>query len=285
MKLVTSIYTLEELELLRDKLDYALIHIPHYSVNYKDINIDKALDYCFNNMIKPILSLNRIFHPGDLEGVEKLISKYKNNNEVLFYIADLGALNICIKNNIISRVIYNPETMITNYLDMNEYYSFGVDSIGVSNEITLNDLNKISEVNNNIFYQVFGKRLMFYSRRKLLTLYGEKNNTNYPKNNVYLREITRNDYLPIVENDEDTLIYRSYNISLLPYIDELSIKYAYIESFDMDMNKFKTVNSIFYDYLNNHIDLANAKIMLNELELNIQDGFIYQDSVYQKEEF
>ncbi len=285
MNLVTSIYTQNELELLGDKLDYALIHIPHYSINYKDINIDEALDYCFKNMIKPILSLNRIFHPADLEGIRNIISKYKDNNDILFYIADLGALNLFIKEGIISRVIYNPETMITNYLDMNEYYSFGVNSIGVSNEITLNDLNKIAEVNNNIFYQIFGKRLMFYSRRKLITLYGEKNNTVYPKTNVYLKEATRTDYLPIIENDEDTLIYRSYNISLLPYIDELNIKYAYIESFDMDINKFKIVNAIFYDYLNNKMDLSLAKIKLNELDINIEDGFIYQDSVYQKEEF
>ena len=266
MNLVTSIYTLDELKRLKDKLDYALIHIPFYSVNYKDIDIDMALDYCEKNKIKPILSLNRIFHPGNLDGVAEIINKYKNT-DCMFYIADLGALNLFIKAGIISRVIYNPETMITNFLDMNEYSSLGVDACGISNEITINDLNKISEVNNNIYYQVFGKRLMFYSRRKLVTLYGEKNGEVYPKSDIYLRESTRTDYFPIIENENGTLIYRSYNISLLPYIDALNIKYAYIESFDIDIDKFEAVNSIFYD------------------ELKIEDGFIYKDSIYQKEEF
>ena len=284
MNLVTSIYTLDELSLLKNKLDYALIHIPFYSVNYKDIDIDMALDYCKNNNIKPILSLNRIFHPGDLDGVLKIINKYKNE-DVLFYIADLGALNLFIKNNIVNKVIYNPETMITNYLDMNEYYSLGVNACGISNEITINDLNKISEVNNNIYYQVFGRRLMFYSRRKLISLYGKKNNIEYPKNNTYLRESTRTDYFPIIENENGTLIYRSYNISLLSYLDSLNIKYAYIESFDMDMNIFEKVNEIFYDVIHNNISLMNAKIKLNELNIKIEDGFIYKDSVYQKEEF
>ena len=284
MNLVTSIYTLDELKRLKDKLDYALIHIPFYSVNYKDIDIDMALDYCKKNKIKPILSLNRIFHPGNLDGVAEIINKYKNT-DCMFYIADLGALNLFIKAEIISRVIYNPETMITNFLDMNEYSSLGVDACGISNEITINDLNKISEVNNNIYYQVFGKRLMFYSRRKLVTLYGEKNGEVYPKSDIYLRESTRTDYFPIIENENGTLIYRSYNISLLPYIDTLNIKYAYIESFDIDIDKFEVVNSIFYDVIKKNITLENAKIKLNELELKIEDGFIYKDSVYQKEEF
>ena len=284
MDLVTSIYNLCELEILKDKLDYALIHVPFLSINYKNINIDEVLDFCNKNKIKPILSLNRIFHPADLAKVEELINKYKDTG-ALFYIADLGALNLFIKTNLVNRVIYNPETMITNYLDMNEYYSFGVNAIGVSSEITLNDLNRIAEVNNNIFYQVFGKRLMFYSRRKLISLYGEQSNKEYPLNNVYLRESTRNDYFPIIENENNTLIYRSYNISLLPYLDEINIKYAYIESFDLDINTFKNINSIFYDYIHGNINLTLAKIKLNELNINIEDGFIYNDSVYQKEEF
>ena len=284
MNLVTSIYTLDELMMLKNKLDYALIHIPFYSVNYKDIDIDMALDYCKNNNIKPILSLNRIFHPGDLDGVSEIINKYKNE-DLLFYIADLGALNLFIKNKIESKVIYNPETMITNFLDMNEYYSLGVNACGISNEITISDLNKISDINNNIYYQVFGRRLMFYSRRKLISLYGKKNNTEYPKSNTYLRESTREDYFPIIENENGTLIYRSYNISLLSYLDSLNIKYAYIESFDMDMNIFKEVNELFYDVIHNNISLMNAKIKLNELNIKIEDGFIYKDSVYQKEEF
>jgi len=284
MNLITSIYTLDELELLKNNLDYALIHIPGLSLNYKEINVKEALDFCYDNKIKPVLSLNRIFHPKDLEDVSDVINEYKDY-DLLFYIADLGALNLFLKAGIINKVIYNPETMITNYLDMNEYYSLGVNSIGVSSEITLNDLMKISEVNNNIFYQVFGKRLMFYSRRHLISLYGEKSNNNYPKENVYLRESTREDYFPIVENDNGTLIYRSYNISMMPYMDELNIKFAYLESFDMDIDLFKKVNRIFYDVVNKNIDLMYAKIKLNELELDIDDGFIYKDSVYQKEEF
>ena len=283
MNLVTSIYKIEDINLLKDYLDYALINVPKYSINYKDIDVDKAVKLCDENNIKVILSINRIMHPGDLNNVEELINKYKNN-DVLFYIADLGVLNILKKYDLLNKVIYNPETMITNYLDL-KLYNDMVLACGVSNEITLEDLKMMyDKTNSNIFYQGFGLRLMFYSRRKLISLYGNKNNTTYPKENVYLREITRTDYMPIIENEENTLIYRPYYISLLDKLNEITfVKFLYIESFNIDMDLFKDINRMFYESIKND-KLLYVLPEFNSLKLNIEDGFIYKDSVYQKEE-
>ena len=283
MNLVTSIYKIEDINLLKDYLDYALINVPKYSINYKDIDVDKAIKLCDENNIKVILSINRIMHPGDLNNVEELINKYKDK-DVLFYIADLGVLNILKKYDLLNKVIYNPETMITNYLDL-KLYNDMVLACGVSNEITLEDLKMMyDKTNSNIFYQGFGLRLMFYSRRKLISLYGNKNNTTYPKENVYLREITRNDYMPIIENEENTLIYRPYYISLLDKLNEIKfVKFLYIESFNIDMDLFKDINRIYFEAIKND-KLLYVLPEFNSLKLNIEDGFIYKDSVYQKEE-
>ena len=283
MNLVTSIYKIEDINLLKDYLDYALINVPKYSINYKNIDVDKAIKLCDENNIKVILSINRIMHPGDLNNVEELINKYKDK-DVLFYIADLGVLNILKKYDLLNKVIYNPETMITNYLDL-KLYNDMVLACGVSNEITLEDLKLMyDKTNSNIFYQGFGLRLMFYSRRKLISLYGNKNNTTYPKENVYLREITRTDYMPIIENEENTLIYRPYYISLLDKLNEIKfVKFLYIESFNIDMDLFKDINRIYFEAINND-KLLYVLPEFNSLKLNIEDGFIYKDSVYQKEE-
>ncbi len=283
MNLVTSIYKIENINLLKDYLDYALINVPKYSINYKDIDVDKAVKLCDENNIKVILSINRIMHPGDLNNVEELINKYKDK-DVLFYIADLGVLNILKKYDLLNKVIYNPETMITNYLDL-KLYNDMVLACGVSNEITLEDLKLMyDKTNSNIFYQGFGLRLMFYSRRKLISLYGNKNNTTYPKENVYLREITRTDYMPIIENEENTLIYRPYYISLLDKLNDIKfVKFLYIESFNIDMYLFKDINRIYFEAIKND-KLLYVLPEFNSLKLNIEDGFIYKDSVYQKEE-
>ncbi len=285
MRLVTSIYTIEDIENMHDYIDYALVAVPHLSVYYKDIDVKKAVDLLNKYNKNIILNINRIMHPSDIEKVISVYKEYLNTN-ILFYISDLGALNEAIKLGIEKRIIYNPETMITNYLDFNEYSSLGVLSCGVSSEITLNDLKLIYEkTNKSIFYQVFGRRLMFYSRRHLISLYETKNNDKYPHVDAYLKESTRQDYLPINENEECTTIYRSYNINLIDKLNELSfIDFAYLETAFLDNNSKNIVAKAYFDAIKNNGNLNELSDLLNNLGLEYQDGFFYKDSVYQKEE-
>jgi len=285
MKLLTSIYTIEELNKLIDSIDYALINVPKYSLIYKDIDIDLAISILSKNNKGIVLSINKIMQPFDILEIDKFIDKYKDLN-LLFYVSDLGVINLFIKKNIINKVIYNPETMITNYLDLKEYYSLGINSIGISNEITLSDLIKMNNlVNSKLLYQVFGYRLMFYSKRYLVSLYEKQSNINIIKNDLYLKEITRDDYFPIIENDNGTFIYRPYLISLLDKINEINfLEFLYVESLYIDIDLFKKINEIYYDVIKNNSNLDDNINKLKELKLNIKDGFIYKDSVYQKEE-
>jgi hypothetical protein len=45
------------------------------------------------------------------------------------------------------------------------------------------------------------------------------------------------------------------------------------------------VLKIYNKYINNEINLDDALSLISSLDLNIEDGFTYKDSVYQKEEF
>lgn len=286
MKLVGLLYQLEELDNLKDKLDCVMIEVDYLSnpkfSNYNHIDmIKKSLQY----NIKPILKFNRMIHPKEIDIVKNIINEYINY-DCLFYITDLGLLNLFKKLNLVNKVIYDPITMICNSLDAKNYSDFGVESIGVSNEITLEDLNLIiNKTNVNTFYQVFGYRLMLHSRRYLVSLYEEKINHKFDKKNMVLEESTRNDIYPIVENEQGTLIYRSGIISLIKEIKDMKIEYAYFDHFNINNDTYNEIINIYYDYLNDNIDLSLAKQKLELLNLNFSDGFSYKDSVYQKEEF
>lgn len=284
LRLVTSLYNLNQIEYLLDLIDYALVNVPKLSIHYENINIDDAINLLKKNNKGIILNINRIMHDSDLDLVDSLFNKYLNDNEILFQIADLGVLNIAKKLKIENRIIYNPETMVTNYLDLEIYNSFNINAVGISSEITLNDVILMKNHTNNIFYQLFGLRLMFYSKRRLITLYGNKNNEIYPKE-AFLKETTRNDYFPIYENENGTYIYRGYNINYLSDIDKLDfIKYGYIESLNLKLDDLKAVLAAFNDTINNYEHKAINVKKINDLGINIADGFKYKDSVYQKEE-
>jgi hypothetical protein len=79
-------------------------------------------------------------------------------------------------------------------------------------------------------------------------------------------------------------MYRSYYISLLKELSQMKdFTYGYLESYRVDNDTVKKVLDIY----KNAIDGKNIDELISEfnsLNLNVEDGFTYKDSVYQKEE-
>lgn len=281
--LVSAIYNMKELNKLNGLIDGAVLNTKDYSLIYDNLDLDLAYSFCLNNKILPIISLNKMFYPNELDNIKDIYLKY---DKALFLITDLGLYHIAKGLNLENKLIYNPETMLTNYLDLKLYSSLGFNALAMSLEIPFKDvIYAKEETNADLFYMVFGKRMMLYSRRKLLSLYKEKANINLPNSTMYLKEVNREDYFPIIENENGTKIFRSYIVSYLDLLDKDYFKYNYLDSFDIDFDIFKKVVTIYKNYLDKKIDKEEAIKNLNELNLNIEDGFKYKDSVYQKEEF
>lgn len=279
-----SIYDNESLELYSDYIDAAILMVKDYAITYQNLDLEKALELCENKNIIPILGINRIMHPSDIDNIIDFINKYHNQN-VLFYVSDIGLLEYAKKNNISNKFIYNPETMITNGIDLKMYNNeFMPNAIGMSLEITIEDfIHATKDFDGSLFYQIFGTHLMFYSNRRLISLYEDKNNTKYPHEKLYLKEITRNDLFPIIENDYGTQIYRSYSICYLKYLNQLNLKYEFIESLYLDKKIMVEVLKIIKAFKFDN-DLSKAMASIKSLNININDGFSLKDSVYQKEE-
>lgn len=284
MRLITSIYTKEQLNHLKDYLDYALLESKEASLNYKDLDLMDAIGFCRNNSIGIVLSMDKIYQPKTINTAKEFLEKYKDLCNY-FYVTDLGVCNLAIKLGIANKIIFDPKTMITNSLDFSIYASYGFHALGISSEIMLKDtLAIIHKCNKNSFYQVFGLRLMFYSKRHLISLYSEKNNEKYPKEDVLFKEATRNDYFPGFENQNGTVMYRSYLISLLKELGNMQdITYGFLESYTVNDDTMKKVLSIYKNALDG-MDIKILEAEFNSLGLNIEDGFTYKDSVYQKEE-
>lgn len=284
MKIVCSIYQIEQLHRLKDTIDYAILMVPNISLNYMDLDIDLAISYCLDNHIGIILAIDKLYLPKEIDLISKFIDKYQNLCDY-FYITDLGIGNLMITKKCQNKVIFDPKTMICNSLDLNIYNSLGFEALGLSSEITKEDILSIyDKTKANIFYQIFGYRLMFYSKRNLISLYEKKNNALYP-HEAYLKEATRNDYFPILENENGTLIYRSYLISYMEYLDEIKdLKYGFIESYLLDLDKLEIITKTFKGLLNKEITIDMARLNILKLDLHIEDGFMFKDSVYEKKE-
>lgn len=284
MKLVSAIYNLKQLNKCLEYIDGAILNNKDTSLIYEDLDLDKAILLCKNNNVLPIISINKMLYPDDLNFIKQFMNKYKDN---LFLATDIAVYMIALELNIVDRIIFDPQTMVTNQLDLKEYSNLGFDAVAMSLEIPITDVyTSIKNQNTSVFYQVFGHRLMFYSKRKLISLYEEKADIKASRDHLYLRESTREDYIPTIENKNGTMMYRPYLISLINNFEIIKeFKYAYLESLYLDDNLYISVLKIYKELNDGIISLDTAINEINKLGLNIQDGFTYQDSVYQKELF
>ncbi len=276
MKLVASIYHMDELNDIKDYVDAILMDTSLIDLE----NIEKIISMG----LTPILKYNMMVHPFEIEKYEGYFLKYKDT-ACLFYITDLGLAHLLKGMHLIHRTIFDPVTMITNHLDVESYMAYGFQAVGISNEITLRDVKTIYDTTKApLYYQIFGYRQMLHSRRKLVSLYLEKINQTSNLENLSLEEVTRNEKYPIIENERGTFIYRSYAISLLKELTSLPVEYAVLESLFIPAEEYKKCLSLFFEVYHGK-DSALAQEEFKALGIPTQDGFSYKDSVYMKEEF
>lgn len=234
----------------------------------------KAIQDVINLGIKPILNFYCLLNPKQLE--EKIVALLEfQEMDCLFYVTDLGLAYHLKKLGLEQRVIYDPTTMITNTLDAKEYALKNFLAVGISNEIPLRDAILIAKEVPS-FYQLFGYRLMFYSARRLISLYGDKNKIPYSNGFYELKEASRDEHFLVKQDDNGTIVYRGYMIDILKHLDEMNAAFGYLSSVGMKEEDYKNVVEA---YLKRDIE------KLSKLSLPIQDGFTYQDSVFQKEDF
>lgn len=282
MKMTAAIYNKAQLEAVINNIDAAILMMPHYAYVYENLDIDEAIKYCKEHNVEPIIALQRVVMENELDEVALLINKYGGYK---FIVSDLGVVQLFKDRNRIKDVIYDPTTLVCNSLDLGLYASLGFDAVGMSNEIPLIDvITGYKFTKAKMIYQVWGRKMMYYSKRRLLSTYEKYRDISFKKDCLVLKEEKRDYEIPVYENENGTYCYRPYNISLLKEMDNLSfLEYAYFESLNMSIEDYSKIISIYRSVANKEMDIETATKELEALNLPIEDGFAYSDTVHVKE--
>lgn len=282
-KIVIPIYRNEDIDKLIALADEFILMTPHYAYVYDDsLDIDKAIELIKSHNKTPIIAINRIIMEDELNELSFFIDKYKGCD---FTVSDLGLVELFIEKGLIQNVTYDPVTLVCNGEDLKIYNSFGFKNIALSNEIPLLDVKSSYDKSSApIFYQIFGRKLMYYSKRKLVSAYEEYRNLDFKKEKLSLVEEKRNYHIPLFENENGTYCYRHYFISLLKELNNLKyLDSMYLESITLDIDTFVKVLNAYRDVLENKINIEEGLEIINSLSLDIEDGFIYSDTIHIKE--
>ncbi len=280
--LVGVLENVSDLKYLETYLDFILIRSKSFSAYYNNsFSIDEIINISKITSKKLILDISLMLENKDMPLMNELVNKTKDLNIYYLYM-DLGFFKILKDNNIESKGIYDPKTLITNQLDAKFYLDFNMLGVGISNEITISDMKQIIEYNQNkIFLKSFGYHQMFYSKRKLISLYANHTNKDIKidKLNMYLKEDKREDFYHIYESERGTLIFRPYVLSYLDEINELKPNFVFLDDIFLDKGTYFKVVKLFDAKINQ----KKIDYDLDSLNLKLEDGFKFKDTVYQKE--
>ena len=235
MKIISVLEDIKNIDNL--KLCDEIILPSIYSIFYKKaFNKDEIIKIVNENKdMKFILGLDGIIDESILDDVIKLIEDLKeldldilfSDMAVFYYYQNKGKLN---------KLIYNASTYLCNYLDVEYYHSLNVRTF-VSNELSYEDL-KINCKYDNVVLQVYGYYPIYYSKRKVLSLYKDYSHIDYdPYKEYEIKEELREEKYKIreYENNSHSVICNAYKILIFEELKELKPAYIFINSNDINV--------------------------------------------------
>jgi putative protease len=229
--------------------------------------------------------MNRILYDQDDHRYEAFIQAVDSDAITGYIVGDIGVLSIGKQLNISQKMVYNPETLITNVFDAHFYHSLSIQGVYLAKEITMDDIVTIGK---NRPYALFayghGYLNMFYSKRQLIEAYFENKGLDNPyhdERNLSVVEEKRPEFkYPILEDEAGTHVFRNHVFSSLNHLKTLDQAIDYL-----------VFDTIFHDdqYALDVLKIYESGVALSDAPVqDIQkhyhevwdEGFFFKKTVY-----
>ena len=258
--------------------NYLLLGIEGYSINTFNLEYDEIVKYVdrSNNIF---LSLNKNISNDKLDDLEELlINISKLNIKGLFYY-DVAIVSIVNRLNLNINLVWSSEHYTTNYFTINYWNNYGVKSVFLSNEITVEE---IEDIKNNtkvkLIGQLFGYIPMYASKRHAVKNYLNHFNLDLNSNKYYLFKEDKK--YSIVDNNDGTVIYTNFILNgLREYLNLNSVlDYVLINGYEIETDKLLNVVNIFSKVNKDNINVLDKEIMI--MFDNLEKGFLHEETIY-----
>lgn len=235
-KILININNLEEIEEYKKiGITNFLFAVKNFSIGYNSFELEE-LENLNENIY---LLINRIMDTKSIEEFKKIIPKLNFVKGVFF--EDIGIYQILKETTI--PLIYNQTQFATNTISIN-YWLNRVNSAILSNSITEGEIISIvNNVNKPIIFNVFGKNMVMYSRRTLLTNFNKYMKLDDIKN-VYIKETLKDKTFEVKEDSNGTTIFNDVYFNYMSIINKLNdnnILFYYINNLDLKPSEIKSL--------------------------------------------
>ncbi len=230
VEFITTPYALEDIQKLKEAgSTTVVVGTPFFSVRsvcqFPVDMLTSIKEECVKHGVKMYVLVNRFFVEEEIEALRKHLQLLKEldvdgiyfGDECVLYEADLLGIK--------DKLIYNPDTLITNHGDVQYYLDDGIQMVTISKEITLSEICTIAQkVNGNCEVLIHGRLNMLHSKRNLLTNYMsflEREDKVHDNMHLYIMEEKRDEKMPIVEDETGTHIFSGFTLASFEELQDM----------------------------------------------------------------
>ena len=232
-------------------------------------------DWCKNNNILIIVKIDKIIMEEELNNLFNTLD-YLESLETNYYMyTDASILSYFSKLNKLNKLIYASSKMVASFNEASYYVNKGINVVP-SSEVSLEEIKKICSLD-NICITSYGLLDIFYSKRKLISLYKEHiGKAPLSKNKKFsIIEESRDDKNIILENENGTFIFSSFTYLLYRELAFINPKFIKINSFNIKKNDLFKIIDIYKAALASGPTTSGYDKLL-DINGNVDSGFLYK---------
>ena len=240
--ILTTLHQLESISSLSAYADGFIVGLEGVSIraiqNLTETQLKEVKQECEKTNKKLYVNFCKLFMEDELEYAQKGLEGCLNIGIDGIYYADEGLYYLAEKLNMVDRLIYQPETLVTNHLDVQYYLDQGIQSVSLAHELSLEEIENIAKYQNNIEILLHGTYSILYSKRPLVSNYLQAHGIEWKDDYSFdLIEQTREDRMPIVQDDTGTHIFTEAEMKSIDQYQRLQ---------DCGIQRFR-IDSYFHD--------------------------------------
>lgn len=202
--------------------DALLLPVAHLSVRQEPGLEPEALRETIRQLktMGAIVCLNclKILHNGDLDQARALLQLAKEEGADEIYVCDEGWFVLAAQAGLSEKLVYQPETLVTNGLDAQFYIDQNARAVCLAHELSLQEILVCAKDCASLEVLVHGYYSWMSSRRPLLSNYlreihKEECIEDLQTHDFRIREVQREAWLPAQEREYGTTIWSGAPIS------------------------------------------------------------------------
>lgn len=288
---IATPFALSDIEKLKmAKADSIVIGVPFFSarsaVTFQESELKEIKKECERCSMRMYVLVNRIFVEEELTELRRFLNVLKELQVDGIYYGDEAVLYEAKKLAMQNVLIYNPDTLITSAMDLQYYLDEGIQMATISKEITLQEMCEMARnIQGECEVVIHGRLNMMHSKRKLLTSYMDflgKSEEVVNNHHLYLMEETRDDHMPIVEDELGTHVFTGFTLASFEEICDLydaGVRHFRIDGIFHDIDYVCEALSLYHDILNHE---KNGREVFKEYEKKYEEDHVTHGFYYTK---